>query len=504
MALTLQPGGLPLGVNLGEDGAVVTNYGAGSVSYSDTEAPFVAEGTIASGAIATLNGTQFFVSAAGAVLDIRPLPSPAARLLSVERGQLLPTIYSMDGAGSAKGLRRWYQAIANALNAQAHVSVVGDSHVFGQGGNDANTGAAADNVADSTQGWVGQLRQLAQLSEAGGATLAGEGFIFAGGSTVEGRVVTAGSPSSTKPHTAPLRRGLRLLNGTAQTLTYTVETGVTSLGIIQANQAQAFNSAGTNLADVSALYSNSGAGGSGVVTNQAVTTLTNTGVPLTTYVPVLVGDVITISRPLTAQTYVTGTVARKATTGVLVHRIGVPGQVIGDALGGQTSGVLTQTAASDLNLAVDTLGAWRAPGLTILSYLTNDQSFQSGGGTTAQNGITAALFASWAAQIVTRLVANGDCVLLLGGQRGGSTLGVPDSEAAYIAALRTIALSTDHVAFADMGQVFGTSAAMVAAGQQFASSSHMKQAGHAVFARAVWRLLNPAGHYGYTALAPAA
>lgn len=73
MALTLQPGALPLGVNLGEDGAVVTNYGAGTVSYSDTETPFVAEGTIAALAAVALSGTQFFQASTGSVVEIHPI-----------------------------------------------------------------------------------------------------------------------------------------------------------------------------------------------------------------------------------------------------------------------------------------------------------------------------------------------------------------------------------------------------------------------------------------------
>lgn len=75
MSLSVLPGGPPVGVALGVNGAVVTNYGGGSLSYSDTEAPFVAEGTIAAGSTATLYGTQFFTTVAGAVLEVRTLAS---------------------------------------------------------------------------------------------------------------------------------------------------------------------------------------------------------------------------------------------------------------------------------------------------------------------------------------------------------------------------------------------------------------------------------------------
>lgn len=74
MSLAVLPGGPPVGVDLGSNGAVVTNYGAGTVSYSDTEAPFVAEGTIAATATATLAGTQFFTAPAGATIQVQPVP----------------------------------------------------------------------------------------------------------------------------------------------------------------------------------------------------------------------------------------------------------------------------------------------------------------------------------------------------------------------------------------------------------------------------------------------
>jgi hypothetical protein len=75
-------------VDLGASGAIVTNYGAGTVSYSDTADPFVAEGTIAPSASATLTGTQFFRAAAGAVLDIAEADASLGSLEEI-RAQLL-------------------------------------------------------------------------------------------------------------------------------------------------------------------------------------------------------------------------------------------------------------------------------------------------------------------------------------------------------------------------------------------------------------------------------
>jgi hypothetical protein len=75
--VTLYPSGPPTGLDLGAAGSVVTNYGPGTVSYSDTAEPFTAEGTIAASASATLTGTQFFRAAAGAVIATRALSSSA-------------------------------------------------------------------------------------------------------------------------------------------------------------------------------------------------------------------------------------------------------------------------------------------------------------------------------------------------------------------------------------------------------------------------------------------
>lgn len=409
----------------------------------------------------------------------------------------VPILYSKEGgAGSAKGLRRHYERISNCLNAQCHVAVVGDSHVFGQGGDNKNEILAANNLEDKDKGWVGQLRQLLQLSEAGGGILAGEGYIFAGYEP-EGRVTRQNGPSTVKPHTGPLRRGIRLF-GTTQSVTYTVEAGVTELGIIQANQAKAFNSAGSNLADLTATWKKNG------VDQGAVVALNNNGTPVETRVSVAAGDVIVISGPATAQTYITGLATYKAKTGVVVHRIGVGGLVTGDVLGGQSEGALTFAAESDLNLAIDTCGAWHSPGLLVLPFLTNPQAFQTSGGAAAQRGETPAKFKERHEAICKRWIELGGCVWLLGNIRSdAAVLGAPEGEAAYVAKLKEIALATDHVSFADMGQVFGTSAAMQTAGHQFASASHMMGLGHSIFARTAHGILNPSGRYGFQALAAA-
>lgn len=86
MAITLTPTAPPIGLALGPGGAVVSNYGPGTVSYSDMTDPFVAEGTITSGSTATLYGTQFFRATSGATINAVPVPAGTIddRLLVVE------------------------------------------------------------------------------------------------------------------------------------------------------------------------------------------------------------------------------------------------------------------------------------------------------------------------------------------------------------------------------------------------------------------------------------
>lgn len=416
---------------------------------------------------------------------------------------LLTPTSRLGGLGSAAGLRRGYRALDNALNQQAYVDVVGDSHVFGQGGNNVDENSVAANLEDRLKGFVGQLRQLAQASEAGGAIAAGEGFIFQGG-TVEGRSVTTAT-SGVKVCTAPLRRSGRLLNGSGLTVKLTVPAGVNSVSVVQANQTKAFNEGGTKAADVTCNYSNDGAGGGEVIAGKALVALTNTGVPIETRIPTPVkpGDVITLEAPATAQTYIAGwnLYASAATTGIIVNRIGVNGLVSGDALGGQTTGVLNLPEEEQL-IAIDSCGSAWHPARThmaLLCFYSNDGQFQSGGGTAAQNGVTPAIFEANARKFCERVIANGGCVLLLSMQRSSAALGAPEPQKAYTAAYRKIARSLDHVTFADLGQVFGTAANMQAEKLQFEFATHMNENGHGVAARALWSLLNPAGAYGYRA-----
>ena len=414
------------------------------------------------------------------VVDVRDLTmGSTGTTKKTSVGALLgrPSLYG------APGLRRWRAALGDALFAQVPVVCVGDSITAGQGG-DNNT-ASFSNIPDNTQGWAGQLRTLFSNSLASGA---GEGFIFPDDS----RVTWAGGTFNGNYSCVPLRHGPRLVHGSGNTLSITIPTGVTKLGVIQANQTQAFNAAGSNLADVSALYSQTG---SATVTNATIVALTNTGRAISTDITVQAGDVITISAPATSQSYIVGFTLRSTAAGVLVHRIGQPGYVSGDMLGGQTSGTLTQSASSsNQQAAARACYDWAGTqGLVIVSFGTNDQNFQGGGGTAAQNNVTLSLYTTWMTQFMNQAISDGWCCLVLGEPRNPNAPGTGSSEDQYWAAMRSYALTTDHAAFLDTGELWGSSAAAIAVNVAVSNTVHPNRRGHGDIARMVHRAITGPG-----------
>lgn len=380
----------------------------------------------------------------------------------------------------ATGLRRWRAALGDALFAQVPIVCVGDSITAGQGGD--NTLTVFSNIPDNSQGWAGQLRALL-AAQTGSAP--GEGFVFPDDS----RVTYAGGTFNNNWPCTPLRHGPRLLHGSGNTMALTVPAGVTALGVIQANQTQAFNSSGTNLADVSALYAQAG---SVTVSATSITTLTNTGRAIETDIAVQPGDTITISAPATAQSYVAGFNFKNANPGVLVHRVGQPGYVSGDLLGGQTSGTLLQSAsASNQQIAARACYDWAGTqGLVIVSFGTNDQFNQAGAGSASQNGVTLPLYTAWMEQFMAQAVADGWCCLVLGEPRNPNAYTGGASEDQYWAAMKAYALATDHVAFLDTGELWGSNAAATALNLGASNTVHPNRRGHGDIARMVYRAVS--------------
>jgi hypothetical protein len=402
-------------------------------------------------------------------------PNPAST------GTLRPVLYNPTG------LRRWRAALALADQQVVPIVSVGDSIVWGQGSDNTLT---TTNVVAAVKSWPARLRARFGLDPATAGGAVGEGYIFANDS----RITTGGSPVANAWSCTALNQGYRLV-GATQTLTLTIPTGVTSIGVIQANQTQAFNSAGSNLADQAGQY-NINAGG-----NTPLTTLTNTGLPIVTNVAVTAGQSFQVIGPATAQTYINGFLLNNAaTTGVQVHRVGLNGAVSGRLLGGQVNGVLQQAASPQNQIyAAQACYNWAAngPGLVICSFSVNDQAFSLGGGTASQNFVTLPLYQAWNLQFAQQAVTDGWSVLFVGNYRDQGFTGYATLDA-YMAAMKAIAVSSPNMAYMDFGEVWGGFTQSQADGIQVSGSVHPNTAGCGDMANTLYAMLQGQAWNGIT------
>jgi lysophospholipase L1-like esterase len=361
------------------------------------------------------------------------------------------------------GLRRFRAALGAALFKIVPIYCVGDSLTYGQGGDD-NTGNA-NNIPDNTQGWVGQLRSL--FAKTYGDP--GEGYLFC----FDSRAVITGALNgvTTTEYSGPLKRAYRHQSGQKTVITVPA-TGVAYVSVIQPNKT----------GDVSLTWQKN------TVAQGNVATMTNTGTPIVTDIPVTGGDVIEVDGPASGNAYLAGWIFKSATpsSGVRVHRIGQGGNVIGDMIGGTNNGTPKYTSAQQAQ-AIQSHYNFDGTGLVVVSFGVNDQVFQGGGGTTYQNNITPAVYQTLLQQVCTQATADGHCVLILGEPRNGGGLGSPGTEADYQAARQAVTLATDHVACIEISDIWGTTAQSQALGLTVAGTAHPKQAGHGDMARTVYR-----------------
>lgn len=365
-----------------------------------------------------------------------------------------------------EGLRRWRASFGDALFARAPVVCVGDSITWGAGADGTKT--ATLDTAVQPAAWVTQLSALfaAQTGDPG------EGFLMVNDS----RITAAGAPMVVN-FVGPLRYGFRLLAGAGQTLTFTVPAGTTSVGVVQPHRA----------GDASAQIQVDG----GAAT--AVATIAGDGVYRETETTVTPGTshTIVLSAPASGAGYVAGVTIRKGTVGVPVHRIGKTGNACGAMLGGATTGVPDQTAPNQ-DLSIRALMQWEKPGVMVIGFGVNDQALQAGTGQHA--GVTPTLYDAWIRQVCTTAISLGWCVLLLGEPRNPNAPATGAPEQAYRDVLKAIALSLDHVACLDIGDVWGlTSWADATMGLHVLSTSvHPSRRGHGDIARIICSALTGA------------
>jgi hypothetical protein len=385
-------------------------------------------------------------------------------------------------------LRRWRAALALADQNVVPIAYCGDSIPWGLGSDNTTTTPNATALAKGICGrlqsnWAGSPRTLLANP--------GEGYILANDS----RVTAAGGALANAWATTALGQGYRLI-AASQTLTFTVPAGVTAVGVVQGNANATFNAGGSGLADVTGLYNINGGA------NTGMTTLTGTNLPLVTTVAVTAGQVFQVIGPATAQTYINGFIlSTAAATGVQVHRVCLNGAVSGRLLGGQNSGVLQQTAPNQIIAARSCYAFSPVPGLVVVEFSVNDQQFQNGGGAASQNGVTIGLYQTWIQQFCGQAVADGWCVLLVGGpQDQGYNPGFPTLDQ-YLSILGVIAQTTDHVAFLNVSEMWGSYANSQADGVQLVGSVHPNLAGHGDIAALIYDSLNGKAQAGITELA---
>jgi lysophospholipase L1-like esterase len=423
---------------------------------------------------------------AGEVTTTTPATAVAA-VQALRTANIGPGLLPRPRLYAPQHLRRWRVALALATQSVVPVVVAGDSIMWGTGADNTTT---TTNASAIVKGACAQLRAFFGSAPRTLAANPGEGYIFPNDS----RVTVVGSPAQSAYACTPFGQGYRLV-GSGQNLTFTIPAGVTSVGVIQGNMDQAFNAAGSNLADVAGLYNINGGG------NIALTALTGTDLPIVTNIAVAAGNTFQVLGPATAQTYITGFILNSAaTTGVQVHRVCMNGAVAGRLLGGQTSGVLDKVAGQQVYSTRSTYRFCPVPGVIIVEFCVNDQQFQNGGGTTSQNGVTLALYTAWLTQYALQAVADGWCVLMLGTTRdAGFAFGFPQVDD-YLNALKNLALTTDHIAYIDAGEVWGPYASSQADGVQVASSVHPNTAGHGDLAALLYDTLTATLSSGITEL----
>jgi hypothetical protein len=74
--MDIYPSTVSLGVNMGDNGSVVSNVGPGTLSYAADDSAIVGDGTISSGSSSTLYGKQFLFTASSTrcIVNVTPIP----------------------------------------------------------------------------------------------------------------------------------------------------------------------------------------------------------------------------------------------------------------------------------------------------------------------------------------------------------------------------------------------------------------------------------------------
>lgn len=373
-----------------------------------------------------------------------PSGTPVGKKAQV--GNLPPGPEFLPRLHSPSGLRRWTAALADSLFGLADVLCLGDSITLGAYSNDV---AVSDDASWRTSGWVAQYRTL--LATTFGAT--GEGII----KLAEDVRVTfsGGSASST---VGPLQTGRQF--GSGNTITFTPD-GTTG-----------------NFTGFEFYYLNSGGSFSYAVDGGGATTVTPaggdtigsvsvTGLSEATHTIVLTG--------VSGTAHVGYLLLKRGTTGVRVHRVGKSGATT------ETATMNTGSAANRTRMLAATFAI--NPDLAVFMFGANDIPNQG------TNSITPTVFRANLKTLTDAVATRGGCSLLLAGPRYPNASS-PYTEDDYYAEMLDLAQTDDHVAYADLSEVWGTEADAETLGfmSYSALGIHPKRKGHGSICRVVEHL----------------
>lgn len=387
-------------------------------------------------------------------------------------------------------LQKWQASFADCQTVAAPITVAGHSISVGIGAD--NIGGDGDPVIFRTKGWVGQLRNLF-ASRYGDP---GEGFIgskdYGYGATPSRRTYAGGG--LTDIGQGPFYNGSRL-NSTSQTVTFTTSEGsiikfwvwTGGSGTGATFVVDGGSNTATYVDPADGVTKTTAANtiptcGTGDVNSLTWTEYTISGLSAGTHSIVFAG-------PTSGSLRIGDIGIYKQATGVPVHRVGWSGSTSANLVG------------EDSTLAANSLGKTRmmhantkmfGSKLLILEFGTNDYGLQNSLGTTfGQPGTTPTQLAANLRTAGDIAIANGASVLLLGDPRRQNNPVSPENytEAAYIAAVKNIALTTPGYAYIDFADAIGDKTTAMSLGYANTNSVHPKRAGHGRMAQAVFEAI---------------
>lgn len=365
-----------------------------------------------------------------------------------------------------EGLRRWWAALAAALDTQVGLACIGDSITAGTGADD--TGAANPPASSivTQKSYPAQLRRL--FAQQYGDP--GLGLIRGGDDRI-----TQGAGVSSSASVGVLG-GSRVLDNT-ETLTYAISGTEINIMWWSNNSAPVTGTFKYNVDGTGDVAVNPGT----TADTYGVTTISGLSDAAHTLV---------ITGTSANQAYIAGVWARRLTSGVLVHRAGIPGYTAYQLAS------KNQTASASRQEGVRRSTSVTLPQkLTIICVGHNDWDQQNNAtfGPPTPTSYKAQLL-EW----ITTAVGGGSCVLILN-QIPPPAAQVPSGGevypiSAYWDAARQLANENDHVAHLKLSDLYGTQANAEGLGLMLTGSVHSNSKGYGDIARVLHRILTMPGY----------